>query len=83
MVEKINCLICGNPIAMPLPNIDPGNYEGHIFCHNCNLLLYIKSEASIVKKYKVVSNQTINVTKNVSIEYMQADSKESKSKEKE
>ena len=67
MVKNINCLVCGNPIAMPLPNIDPDNYNGQIFCHNCNLLLYIKSEASKVKQYKVVPNQTINVKSDIQV----------------
>ena len=83
MVRKINCLVCGNPIAMPLPNIDPDNYDGQIFCHNCNLLLHIKSEASKVATYEVVKNQTINVTKNVSLTYERADSEEARGREKE
>ena len=67
MVKSIYCLVCENPIPMPLPNIDPDNYDGHIFCHNCNLLLYIKSEAKKVKQYKVVTNQTINVKSDIQV----------------
>ena len=67
MVKKIDCLVCGNPIAMPLPNIDPDNYDGQIFCHECNLLLYIKSDGGKVPKYKVVPNQTINVKHDVKV----------------
>jgi len=67
MVKKINCLVCGNPITIPLPNIDPDNYDGQLFCHKCNLLLHIKTEASKVKKYNVVPNQTINVKSDIKV----------------
>jgi hypothetical protein len=45
--------------------IDPDDYDGHIFCHECNLLLYVKMESSKVKKYKVVEKQKINVQSNI------------------
>ena len=67
MIDKINCLVCGNPITIPDPNIDPDNYDGQIFCRNCNILLYLKSEASKIKKYKVVPNQTINVVTDMKV----------------
>lgn len=67
MIKKINCLICGNPIKMPLPNIDPDNYDGQIFCHECNLLLHIKSDGGKVLKYKVVPGQTINIERDIQV----------------
>ena len=63
MVE-INCLVCEKPIKFP-PYIDSEDYDGHIFCHECNLLLYIKLKSSKVKKYKVVEKQTIKVQSNI------------------
>jgi len=68
MVKKLYCIVCGNLIKLPLPDVGPDNYEGHVFCHECNLLLDIKSEASKIK-YRVVRNQTINVIKKVSLTY--------------
>ena len=59
MVE-IKCLVCEEPIKLP-SYIDPDDYDGHIFCHKCNLLLYIKLKSAKVKKYKVVDKQKINV----------------------
>ena len=59
MVE-IECLVCGKPIKFP-SYIDSDDYDGHIFCHECNLLLYVKMKSSKVKKYKVVEKQTIKV----------------------
>lgn len=63
MVE-INCIVCEKPIKLP-SYIDPDDYDGHIFCHECNLLLYVKMKSSKVKKYKVVEKQKINVQPNI------------------
>ena len=66
-MEKLNCLICENPVAMPDPNIDLDNYDGQVFCHECDLLLYIKTIRGKVLKYKVVPNQTIKVDKEIKV----------------
>jgi len=63
MVE-INCIVCEKPIKFP-SYIDPEDYDGHLFCHECNLLLYVKLKSAKVKKYKVVEKQTITVHPNV------------------
>ena len=63
MVE-INCIVCEKPIKFP-SYIDPDDYDGHIVCHECNLLLYVKMKSSKVKKYKVVERQKINVQSNI------------------
>ena len=67
MIE-INCLVCEKPIKFP-SYIDSDDYDGHIFCHECNLLLYIRLKSSKVKKYKVVEKQP-EVKPNISINYM-------------
>jgi hypothetical protein len=63
-MDEINCIVCEKPIKFP-SYIDPDDYEGHIFCHECNLLLYLKMKSSRVRKYQVVTNQTIKVQPNV------------------
>ena len=63
MVE-IECLVCGKPIEFP-SYIDPDDYDGQIFCRECNLLLYVRLKSSKVKKYKVVEKQTINVKSDI------------------
>ena len=63
MVE-IDCLVCEKPIKFP-SYIDPDDYDGQIFCHECNLLLYVRLKSSKVKKYKVVEKQTINVKSDI------------------
>jgi len=59
-MDKISCIVCKKPIKFP-SYIDPDDYDGHLFCHEFNLLLYIKMKSSKVKKYKVVEKQKINV----------------------
>jgi DNA-directed RNA polymerase subunit RPC12/RpoP len=59
-MDEINCIVCEKPIKFP-SYIDPDDYDGHIFCHECNLLLYVKIKSSKVKKYKVVEKQKIIV----------------------
>jgi len=55
MVE-LECLVCGKAIKIPR-FIDTDNYDGQLFCHKCNLLLYVRLKSSKVKKYKVVEKQ--------------------------
>jgi hypothetical protein len=63
-MDKINCIVCEKPIKFP-SYIDPEDYDGHIFCHECNLLLYVKLKSAKVKEYKVVEKQKINVQSNI------------------
>lgn len=66
-MDRINCIVCKKPIKFP-SYIDPNDYDGHLFCHECNLLLYIKMKSSKVKKYKVVEKQKINVQGNIIVQ---------------
>jgi hypothetical protein len=66
-MDEINCIVCEKPIKFP-SYIDPDDYDGNIFCHNCNLLLYIKLKSAKVKKYRVVEKQKIIVQSNVILE---------------
>ncbi len=52
MVE-INCIVCEQPIKFP-SYIDADDYDGQIFCHKCNRLLYVRLKSSKVKKYRVI-----------------------------
>jgi hypothetical protein len=63
-MDEINCIVCEKPIKFP-SYIDPDDFDGNIFCHNCNLLLYLKLKSAKVKKYKVVDKQKINVQSKV------------------
>ncbi len=63
-MDEINCIVCEKPIKFP-SYVDSDDYDGHIFCHECNLLLYIRLQSSKVKKYKVVEKQTINVKSDI------------------
>ena len=55
-MDKINCIVCEKPIKFP-SYIDPEDYDGHIFCHECNLLLYVRLKAAKVTKYKLAAKQ--------------------------
>ena len=59
-MDRINCIVCEKPIKFP-SYIDPEDFDGNIFCHKCNLLLYVKLKSAKVKKYKVVDKQKITV----------------------
>jgi len=63
MVE-IEYLACDKTLELP-QSIDTDNYDGQIFCHECNLLLYVRLKSSKVKKYKVVEKQAINVKSDI------------------
>lgn len=71
-MEKINCIICGNKIKAPDPNIDLDNYNGQVFCHECKVLLYIKTVSGKVIKYNIVSKQTVNVKVDHKVEVITA-----------
>jgi len=59
-MDEINCIVCEKPIKFP-SYIDPDDFDGNIFYHKCNLLLYLKLKSAKVKKYKVVDKQKINI----------------------
>lgn len=52
MVE-INCIVCEQPIKLPLYS-DAEDYDGQIFCNKCNLLLHVRLKSFKLKKYKVI-----------------------------
>ena len=78
-MDKINCIVCEKPIKLP-SYIDPEDYEGHIFCHKCNLLLYVRLKTAQVKKYRVVEKQTITVHPNVIVKHSIPEPKKQKEK---
>ncbi len=55
MVE-IECLVCKKKIIFP-SYINPTNYDGQLYCKECQLLLDIKLVKSEVIKYKVAVKQ--------------------------
>jgi len=55
MVE-IECLVCGEPIKIPSCIVSE-DYDGQLFCHECNLLWNIKLKSSKVIKYKLAEKQ--------------------------
>jgi len=78
-MDKINCIVCEKPIKFP-SYIDPEDYDGNIFCHECNLLLYVRLKAAKVKKYKVVEKQTITVHPNIIVKHSIPEPKKQKEK---
>jgi hypothetical protein len=52
----IKCLVCKESLEIP-PCIDLDNYDGQLFCHECNSLWDIKLKSSKVIKYKLAKQQ--------------------------
>jgi len=74
MVE-IPCLVCKEPLKIP-PCIDPDDYDGQLFCHNCNLLWDVKLKSSKPKKYKLAKQQPEVKGGSISINFVPAKKKE-------
>lgn len=51
---KLPCLLCEKDIKIP-SIINTKEYDGQIFCRECNTLLEIKLVKSRLEKYKVVT----------------------------
>jgi hypothetical protein len=52
----IKCLVCKESLVIP-PYIDPADYDGQLFCHECNLLWNVRFKSSKVVKYKLAEKQ--------------------------
>ncbi|MCD6299627.1 MAG: hypothetical protein J7L78_00430 [Dehalococcoidales bacterium] len=66
MVGIIECLVCEKPIKIP-SCINLNDYDGQLYCHECNLLWNIRWKSSKVIKYKLAAKQTIKVEQKVEI----------------
>ena len=55
MVE-IECLVCKESLEIPLC-INLADYDGQLFCHECNLLWNVRFKSSKVVKYKLAEKQ--------------------------
>jgi hypothetical protein len=52
----IKCLVCKESLEIP-PYINPDNFDGQLFCHECNLLWNVRLKSSKVEKYKLAEKQ--------------------------
>ena len=52
----INCLVCKKPMEIPsCTKLE--DYDGQLFCCECNLLWDVKFKSSELKKYKLAKQQ--------------------------
>ena len=61
----IKCLVCKKSLEIP-QYIDPNDYDGQLFCHECNLLWNVRLKSSKVKEYRIAVKQP-KITPNVKI----------------